>query len=169
MAVSPAVAKLMDEYKRFADITMNDLFNKDHQRADKYTIEFENLTFDYSKNRFDDGVLQALLALAEEHHLKERIEDMFSGKKINVTENRAVLHTALRNFSGKSVCVDGNDVMPEIRRVLAKMKEFSESVRNGSFKGYTGKKLKNIVNIGIGGSDLGPYMVTARNIIYRSI
>ena len=161
MAVSPAVAKLMDEYKRFADITMNDLFNKDHQRADKYTIEFENLTFDYSKNRFDDGVLQALLALAAEHHLKERIEDMFSGKKINVTENRAVLHTALRNFSGKPVCVDGNDVMPEIRRVLAKMKEFSESVRNGSFKGYTGKKLKNIVNIGIGGSDLGPYMVTA--------
>lgn len=161
MAVSPAVAKLIEEYKRFADTNMKDLFAKDSKRADKYTIEFESLTFDYSKNRFDDEVMKALLALAEEHHLKERIEDMFSGKKINVTENRAVLHTALRNFSGKPVCVDGKDVMPEIRRVLAKMKSFSESVRNGSFKGYTGKKLVNIVNIGIGGSDLGPYMVTA--------
>lgn len=161
MAVSPVVAKLMEEYKRFAPQTMNELFSKDKERADKYTIEFENLTFDYSKNRFDDSVLSALIALAEEHHLKERIEDMFSGKKINVTENRAVLHTALRNFSNKAVCVDGQDVMPEIRRVLAKMKEFSEAVRNGTFKGYTGKKLTNIVNIGIGGSDLGPYMVTS--------
>jgi len=161
MAVSTAVAKLIDEYKRFASTTMNELFAKDSNRADKYTINFEDLTFDYSKNRFDEKVLKALLSLAEEHHLKERIEDMFSGKKINVTENRAVLHTALRNFSGQSVFVDGNDVMPEIRRVLAKMKTFSESVRNGTFKGYTGKKLTNIVNIGIGGSDLGPYMVTA--------
>ena len=161
MAVSPAVAKLIDEYKRFADISMNELFNKDNKRADKYTIEFEDLTFDYSKNRFDDEVYKALIALAEEHHLKERIEDMFTGKKINVTENRAVLHTALRNFSGNPIYVDGQDVMPEIRRVLAKMKTFSEAVRNGTFKGYTGKKLTNIVNIGIGGSDLGPYMVTA--------
>lgn len=161
MPVSTAVAKLMEEYKRFAPITMNELFKLDAKRADRYTIEFENLTYDYSKNRFDDKVMEALLSLAEEHNLKSRIEDMFTGKKINVTENRAVLHTALRNFSGKSVCVDGKDVMPEIRRVLAKMKEFSESVRNGTFKGYTGKKLVNIVNIGIGGSDLGPYMVTA--------
>ena len=161
MAVSPAVAKLIDEYKRFAPKTMNELFAADGNRADKYTIEFEDLTFDYSKNRFDDEVFKALLALAEEHHLKERIEDMFTGKKINVTENRAVLHTALRNFSGNPIYVDGQDVMPEIRRVLAKMKTFSEAVRNGTFKGYTGKKLTNIVNIGIGGSDLGPYMVTA--------
>jgi glucose-6-phosphate isomerase len=140
---------------------MKELFAKDENRAEKYTIEFENLIFDYSKNRFDENVLQALFALAEEHHLKERIEDMFTGKKINVTENRAVLHTALRNFSGNSVCVDGQDVMPEIRRVREKMKTFSEAVRNGTFRGFTGKKLINIVNIGIGGSDLGPYMVTA--------
>ena len=159
MAVSNAVAVLLDEYKRFSDVKMNDLFASDANRAEKYTIEFENLVFDYSKNRFDDKVMEALLELAKEHNLKERIEDMFSGKKINVTENRAVLHTALRNFSGNPVFVDGQDVMPEILRVQAKMKEFSDAVRGGSFKGFTGKKLKNIVNIGIGGSDLGPYMV----------
>ncbi len=158
--VSNAVAKLMNEYKRFSQTTMNELFQEDEKRADKYTIEFDGLTFDYSKNRFDDKVLEALFELADEHNLKARIEDMFSGKKINVTENRAVLHTALRNFSGSPVTVDGVDVMPEIRRVLSKMKEFSDAVRNGSFRGATGKKLKNIVNIGIGGSDLGPYMVT---------
>lgn len=159
MAVSMAVANLLDEYKRFADVKMNDLFAMDANRAEKYTIEFENLIFDYSKNRFDDKVLTALLDLAKEHNLKDRIEDMFSGKKINITENRAVLHTALRNFSGNPVFVDGIDVMPEILRVQEKMKEFSDAVRNGSFRGFTGKKLKNIVNIGIGGSDLGPYMV----------
>jgi len=161
MAVSEAVANLQEVYKNFANTTMNELFLKDKERASKYHIEFEDLYFDYSKNRFDEKVLAALFKLAEEHHLKERIEDMFSGKKINVTENRAVLHTALRNFSGKPVFVDGQDVMPEILRVQAKMKEFSDAVRNGTFRGYTGKKLKNIVNIGIGGSDLGPYMVTA--------
>ncbi len=158
--VSNAVAGLMDEYKRFNGTTMNELFAAEAGRAEKYTLNFEGMTFDYSKNRFDDKVLAALFELAREHNLESRIEDMFSGKKINITENRAVLHTALRNFSGKPVTVDGVDVMPEIRRVLAKMKEFSEAVRNGSFKGATGKKLKNIVNIGIGGSDLGPYMVT---------
>lgn len=158
--VSNAVAGLIDEYKRFNETTMNELFKADSQRAEKYTINFNGMTFDYSKNRFDDKVLKALFELAREHNLEARIEDMFSGKKINITENRAVLHTALRNFSGKPVTVDGVDVMPEIRRVLAKMKEFSEAVRNGTFRGATGKKLKNIVNIGIGGSDLGPYMVT---------
>ena len=161
MALSPAVANLAEEYKRFNTITLNELFASDEKRAEKYTIDFENLTYDYSKNRFDDKVLKALLELAEEHHLRDRIEDMFSGKKINITENRAVLHTALRNFSNTPIYVDGTDVMPEIRRVREKMKTFSEAVRNGSFKGYTGKKLKNIVNIGIGGSDLGPYMVTS--------
>lgn len=159
MAVSKAVSVLLDEYKRFSDVKMNDLFANDDKRAEKYTIEFENLVFDYSKNKFDDKVMEALLELAKEHNLKDRIEDMFNGKKINVTENRAVLHTALRNFSGKPVYVDGQDVMPEILRVQDKMKEFSDAVRNGSFRGFTGKKLKNIVNIGIGGSDLGPYMV----------
>ena len=160
MAVSNAVAELMTEYRRFADTNMNDLFKNEPNRAEKYTINFEDLTYDYSKNRFDDKVLTALFKLADEHNLKQRIEDMFSGKKINVTENRAVLHTALRNFSGKPIYVDGEDVMPEILRVQEKMKKFSDDVRNGTFKGATGKKLKNIVNIGIGGSDLGPFMVT---------
>lgn len=160
MAVSKAVAGLMAEYQRFNHTTLNELFNKDPARAEKYTVEFDALTFDYSKNRFDQKVLDALFALAREHNLESRIQDMFSGKKINTTENRAVLHTALRNFSGRPVMVDGTDVMPEIRRVLDKMKRFSDAVRSGAFRGYTGKPLKNIVNIGIGGSDLGPYMVT---------
>jgi len=161
MALSPAVANLVEEYKRFNKTTMNELFALDNNRAEKYTIEFEDLIFDYSKNRFDDKVLSALIKLAEEHNLKNRINDMFTGKKINVTENRAVLHTALRNFSDTPIYVDNVDVMPEIRRVREKMKTFSEAVRNGTFRGFTGKKLINIVNIGIGGSDLGPYMVTA--------
>ncbi len=161
MALSPAVANLVEEYKRFNKTTMNELFALDNNRAEKYTIEFEDLIFDYSKNRFDDKVLSALIKLAEEHNLKNRINDMFTGKKINVTENRAVLHTALRNFSDTPIYVDNVDVMPEIRRVREKMKTFSEAVRNGTFRGFTGKKLTNIVNIGIGGSDLGPYMVTA--------
>ena len=161
MAVSNAVAALLNEYQRFAKTEMKNLFAQDPARAEKYTLSLEGLTFDYSKNRFDEGVLQALFNLAREHHLAERIEDMFSGKKINVTENRAVLHTALRNFSDTPVLVDGEDVMPEIIRVRNKMKEFSAAVRNGTFRGATGKKLTQIVNIGIGGSDLGPYMVTA--------
>ena len=161
MAVSNAVAALLNEYQRFAKTEMKNLFAQDSARAEKYTLSLEGLTFDYSKNRFDEGVLQALFNLAREHHLAERIDDMFNGKKINVTENRAVLHTALRNFSDTPVLVDGEDVMPEIRRVRAKMKEFSDAVRNGRFRGATGKKLTQIVNIGIGGSDLGPYMVTA--------
>ena len=161
MAVSNAVAALLNEYQRFAKTEMKNLFAQDPARAEKYTLSLEGLTFDYSKNRFDEGVLQALFNLAREHHLAERIDDMFNGKKINVTENRAVLHTALRNFSDTPVLVDGEDVMPEIRRVRAKMKEFSDAVRNGRFRGATGKKLTQIVNIGIGGSDLGPYMVTA--------
>ena len=160
MPVSLAVAKLMEEYNRFSSTTLNELFDKDEKRAEKYTIEFSDLMYDYSKNRFDDKVLDALFDLAEEHNLKARINDMFEGKKINVSENRAVLHTALRNFSGESVYVDGKDVMPDILRVQEKMKVFSEAVRNGEFRGATGKKLTNIVNIGIGGSDLGPYMVT---------
>ena len=160
MPVSNAVANLMEEYTRFSSVTMNELFKNDEKRAEKYTIEFNNMVFDYSKNRFDEKVLKALFDLAREHNLKARIEDMFEGKRINVTENRAVLHTALRNFSGKPVCIDGEDVMPQILAVLDKMKKFCEDVHNGSFRGATGKKLKNIVNIGIGGSDLGPYMVT---------
>ena len=150
---------LSKEYKRFKNIQMRDLFEKDQKRALKYTLELENLTFDYSKNRFDENVLKALLDLAKESKVAQKRDEMFEGKKINFTETRAVLHTALRNRSNKPVLVDGKDVMGEINAVFSKMKKFSEDVRYGNFKGYTGKKLTNIVNIGIGGSDLGPVMV----------
>lgn len=150
---------LEKEYKRFKNVQMRDLFAADDKRAMKYTLQLKDLTLDYSKNRFDENVLGALLKLAEERNVSQKIKDMFEGQKINYTENRSVLHTALRNRSKKAVYSNGEDVMPEIRRVLDKMKNFSEAVRNGEFKGYTGKKLTNIVNIGIGGSDLGPVMV----------
>ena len=115
---------------------------------------------DYSKNRVDDKVMEALFDLARERGVEEKIKDMFSGKKINNTENRAVLHIALRNRQNTPIYVDGRDVMPQINETLEKIKDFSEDVRLGRFVGYTGKKLTNIVNIGIGGSDLGPFMAT---------
>lgn len=152
--------KLENTYNQFKNIHMRDLFANDVHRAEKYSLSLDNMLVDYSKNRIDEKVMEALLALAEERHLADKIKDMFSGKKINKTENRAVLHIALRNRKNTPIYVDGRDVMPKINEVLAKMKDFSEAVRLGKFTGYTGKKLTNIVNIGIGGSDLGPYMVT---------
>lgn len=151
--------KLESEYKRIKKTEMRELFAKDPQRADKYTVKLNDLILDYSKNRFDDKVLDSLFALAKERRLSEKITEMFSGEKINNTENRSVLHIALRNRSNRKIMSDGKDVMPQINEVLAKMKKFSDAVRFGEFKGYTGKKLTNIVNIGIGGSDLGPVMV----------
>lgn len=147
-------------YKHFKDVQMRDLFASDVKRAEKYSLQFENMLVDYSKNRIDENVMNALFDLARERDIKEKITEMFEGKKINTTENRAVLHIALRNRSDKPIYVDGRDVMPQINSTLEKMKDFSEAVRLGTFTGYTGKKLTNIVNIGIGGSDLGPYMVT---------
>lgn len=147
-------------YKRFYKTQMKDLFAADAARADKYSLQLENMLVDFSKNRIDDGVMSALYDLARERGIKEKIAEMFEGKKINTTENRAVLHIALRNRSNKPIYVNGRDVMPQINATLEKMKDFSEAVRLGRFTGYTGKKLTNIVNIGIGGSDLGPYMVT---------
>lgn len=151
--------KLETEYKRFKKIEMRDLFAADDKRAAKYTLHFNEMTLDYSKNRFDEKVLEALLSLAAERKVKERIEEMFSGGKINNTENRAVLHIALRNRSNRPIYYNGENVMPKINKVLEKMKTFSEAIRLGQLTGYTGKKLTNIVNIGIGGSDLGPVMV----------
>lgn len=147
-------------YKKYHNQHMRDLFVADSMRAQKYTVQFEDLYFDYSKNRINDEIMQALISLAQEHKLSEKIDDMFSGKKINKTENRAVLHTALRNRQNTPVYVNSKNVMPQINQVLQRMKEFSENVRLGKFTGYTGKKLTTIVNIGIGGSDLGPFMVT---------
>lgn len=152
--------KLESLYRSFKKTQMKDLFVADENRADKYTLKLENLLLDYSKNRIDDKVMSALFDLARERDVTGRIKAMFSGEKINKTENRAVLHTALRHQDNTPIYVDGKDVMPKIREVLGRIKNFSEAVRLGTFTGYTGKKLTNIVNIGIGGSDLGPFMAT---------
>ncbi len=152
--------KLTSYYRWHKNDEMKNLFAKDKDRASKYTLNLENLYFDYSKNRIDEKSMRYLLDLAKEVNLKEKIEAMFSGEKINITENRAVLHVALRNRQNTPIYVDNKDVMPEINEVLAKVKKFTDAVRFGEFKGATGKKLTNIVNIGIGGSDLGPYMAT---------
>lgn len=153
--------KLALHYRFFKDVEMKNLFALDAQRGSKYTIPLGPLYLDYSKNRFNEKTMHYLLDLANEVKLHDKIEAMFTGQKINVTENRAVLHTALRNRRNTPVYVDGKNVMPDINAVLVKMKKFTEAVRYGEFKGATGKKLTNIVNIGIGGSDLGPYMATA--------
>ena len=131
--------KLEGEYKRIKKTEMRELFAKDAKRAEKYTIQLNDLILDYSKNRFDDKVLDSLFALAKERRLSEKITEMFSGEKINNTENRSVLHIALRNRSNRKILSDGQDVMPQINEVLAKMKKFSDAVRFGEFKGYTGK------------------------------
>ncbi|MCQ2392042.1 MAG: glucose-6-phosphate isomerase [Kiritimatiellae bacterium] len=139
--------------------TIKELFAADPDRAKRYTVEAAGWTLDYSKNRLDATTLMALLKLADLSDLKAEIEKMFTGEKINRTEDRAVLHTALRNVDyTKRVFVDGKDVMPDVRGVLEKMAAFADKVRTGAHRGFTGKKIKYIVNIGIGGSDLGPVM-----------
>ncbi|GAB3652724.1 glucose-6-phosphate isomerase [Echinicola sediminis] len=139
--------------------TIQSLF-ADKSRFDRYSIRFEDILVDYSKNRADEDVLKALFELAEETGLKAAIEAMFTGAPINQTEGRAVLHTALRNRSNSPIEVDGKDVMPDVNAVLAQMKGFADKINAGDWKGYTGKSIKSLVNIGIGGSDLGPVMVT---------
>ena len=141
-------------------VQMKDLFEKDSKRFDKMSVEFSDILFDYSKNIINEETLEKLLQLADNCKVKMAIEAMFAGEKINGTEDRAVMHTALRNFSEIKFSIDGEDIMPEIRETREKMKSFCEKIHSGEWKGYTGKKIKNIVNIGIGGSDLGPVMVT---------
>lgn len=152
--------KLVAHYRWHKNDEMKDLFAKDKDRASKYTLNLGNLYLDYSKNRINDKTMRYLLDLTKEVKLREKIDAMFSGEKINQTENRAVLHVALRNRQNTPIYVDDKNVMPEIDHVLSKIKKFSDAVRFGEFKGATGKKLTNIVNIGIGGSDLGPFMAT---------
>jgi glucose-6-phosphate isomerase len=139
---------------------LRDLFKQDADRFKKYSLCLTDIAFDYSKNILTDTTLQLLLQLANDCKLKEGINALFSGDAINETENRAVLHTALRNFSGEPVFAGGKDVMPAVKKVWKKMEKFCAAVHSGDMKGYTGKKIKYIVNIGIGGSDLGPLMVT---------
>jgi glucose-6-phosphate isomerase len=151
---------LSEHFRNMKDTRITDLFRENKNRFNEYSLWHGDILFDYSKNILNDQTKKLLLQLAEECKLGEAIAAMFGGEKINVTENRSVLHTALRNFSGKPVYADGKDIMPDVQRVLAQMKKFCEEVHSGKWKGYTGKTIKYIVNIGIGGSDLGPYMVT---------
>ncbi len=145
-------------YKQVRQLHLRALFADDPQRGERLTAEAVGVYLDYSKNRITDETLQRLIQLAEESGLRERIDAMFRGDKINVTENRAVLHVALRTPRGTSILVDGQDVVPQVHAVLDKMTDFSNRVRSGEWKGHTGKPIRNIINIGIGGSDLGPVM-----------
>ncbi len=160
--------KLKKHHQMIKNIPMRDMFGKDKDRFSNFSIEWEDILVDYSKNRLNSETLQHLLSLAKSVKLKEAIKSMYSGETINVTENRAVLHTALRNKSGQPVYVNGQNVMPEIKSVLAKMKKFTSKVLSGQWKGYTGQPITDIVNIGIGGSDLGPVMVVESLKAYKT-
>ncbi|ANQ49129.1 glucose-6-phosphate isomerase [Flammeovirga yaeyamensis] len=147
-------------FETMKDVQMKDLFDTDASRAEKFSQTFEDIFVDYSKNIINDETLKLLLDLAKETGVAEGIQSMFNGEHINETEDRAVYHVALRNQSNTPMEVDGEDVMVEVNHVLRQMKEFSEKVISGDWKGYSGKSITDVVNIGIGGSDLGPYMVT---------
>ena len=151
---------LADHYININQTDIKSLFAEDPERFSKFSILFEDILFDYSKNRINDETMALLVQLAKECKLDEAIKAMYSGEKINETEGREVLHIALRNQSNSPILVDGKDVMPEVNAVLAKMEKFSNAIISGEWKGYTGKEITDVVNIGIGGSDLGPVMVT---------
>ena len=154
----PAWKALTTHHKKIRNVTLRELFAKDATRARKLSLQAAGLHFDYSKNRITAETLKLLLALADQSDLRGRITAMFSGEKINITEKRAVLHVALRAPRNASILVDGKNVVPDVHEVLDKMAAFSKRVRSGAWKGHTGKRIRNIVNIGIGGSDLGPVM-----------
>ena len=150
--------RLAAHYQQVRDLHLRKLFADDPTRGERMTVEAVGLYLDYSKNRITDETLKLLLQLAEDCGLRGRIEAMFRGEKINVTEDRAVLHVALRAPRGTSIVVDGENVVPQVHAVLDKMADFSNRVRSGAWKGHTGKRIRNVINIGIGGSDLGPVM-----------
>jgi glucose-6-phosphate isomerase len=149
---------LSTHFKTARELHLRDLFSQDPKRGERMTVDAIGLHLDYSKNRVTDETLTLLFQLARESGLTERIDAMFKGEKINITEDRAVLHVALRAPAGASVMVDGENVVPKVHQVLDRMADFSNRVRNGTWKGHTGKRIRNIINIGIGGSDLGPVM-----------
>ncbi len=163
--INPTITKawqqLLHHAEEMKQVNMRELFHQDSDRFKKYSLNLNDILFDYSKNILTDKTKELLIQLAEECKLKEGINAMFSGDIINATEKRSVLHVALRNLSGRPVYSEGVNVMPEVSKVLRKMKNFSNAVHKGKMRGYTGKKIKYIVNIGIGGSDLGPQMVSA--------
>ncbi len=168
--------KLLAHYKKICDVHLRELFSNDPARGENMTVEAEGIYLDYSKNRITHETLELLVQLAEECGLKDRIEAMFNGEKINVTETRPALHVALRAPRESSIVVDGENIVPRIHAVLEKMAAFSNRVRHGFWKGCTDKPIRNIVNIGIGGSDLGPVMAyealkyySDRNLTFRFI
>ncbi len=168
LTTSSAWTALKTHHHETKDILLRDSFNADGNRHAKFSVHFDDILFDYSKNRITDQTLPLLIDLAKHAGLDEKIRAMFSGAEINKTEHRSVLHTALRNRSNQPVYVLGEDVMPQINSVLAQMRVFSDCVRSGEWKGYTGKAITDIVNIGIGGSDLGPKMVSTALTPYAS-
>jgi len=149
---------LESHHKKIRKLHLRKLFADDPARGERLTASAVGIELDYSKNRITDRTLQLLFQLAKDAGLEDRIAAMFSGSKINITENRAVLHTALRAPAGASIIVDGQNVVPQVHAILDRMADFCERVRSGAWKGHTGKRIRNLVNIGIGGSDLGPVM-----------
>jgi glucose-6-phosphate isomerase len=158
LRVRPAWAALEKHCHKIKDVHLRQLFAEDRERGESLAVEAAGIYFDYSKNRITDETLRLLLQLAQESGLREHIDAMFRGDKINVSENRAVLHVALRAPRGASIMHDGRNVVPEVHAVLDKMADFANRVRSGAWKGQTGKRIRNVINIGIGGSDLGPVM-----------
>jgi glucose-6-phosphate isomerase len=154
----PAYKALADHYQKLVPVHLRRLFADQPDRGERYTAEAVGLFLDYSKNRITDETLRLLVQLAEESGLKARIAAMFAGEKINATEHRAVLHVALRAPRGASIVVDGENVVPKVHEVLDKMAAFARRIRDGSWRGHTGRRIKNVINVGIGGSDLGPVM-----------
>ena len=159
---------LVDHFIDINTHSIKELFEQDGDRFNKFSIYLDDILVDYSKNRINDETKALLIQLAKECELDKAIEAMFSGEAINETEGRAVLHTALRNRSGKPVMVDGEDVMPEVQNVLGQMRDFCRQIHSGEWKGFTGKEITDVVNIGIGGSDLGPVMVTEALKAYKT-
>ena len=163
-------------YQQIKDVHLRKLFADDPKRGERLTADAVGIYLDYSKNRITDQTLSLLLKLAEESNLRGRIDAMFSGEKINITENRAVLHVALRAPKTEKILLDGKDVVPEVHEVLDRMADFAERIRSGAWTGHTGKRMKNVINIGIGGSDLGPVMAyealrhySKRDMIFRFV
>ncbi|MEQ9302335.1 MAG: glucose-6-phosphate isomerase, partial [Marinoscillum sp.] len=154
-----AWSKLKAHFASIKEIHMKSLFTADPDRFTKFSTSFEDILLDYSKNRISQETMDLLFELADEVNLQEAKQQMFNGDKINVTEDRAVLHVALRNRSGKPIIHEGKDITADVNSVLDRMKSFTDKLHSGQLKGYTGKPIQHIVNIGIGGSDLGPYMV----------
>ena len=172
----PAYAALAEHHAKIEDRQLRDLFAEDPDRGERFGAEAAGLYLDYSKNRITDEILDLLLQLAEQSDLEARRDMMFAGERINVSENRSVLHVALRMPKGATLIVDGVDVVAQVHEVLDRMADFATTIRSGAWKGHTGKPIRNIVNIGIGGSDLGPVMAyqalrhyTDRNLTFRFV